>query len=80
MELTIDTFGCDLGTNRIRIPGFGAAALADPNEAREGRSLKITIPATPRNDALLGGARDLRAEPRFNMERHTAVLLDGREK
>ena len=74
MELTIDTFGCDLGTNRIRIPGFGAAALADPNEAREGRSLKITIPATPRNDALLGGARDLRAEPRFNMERHTAVL------
>lgn len=78
MELTIDTFGCDLGTNRIRIPGFGAAALADPNEAREGRSLKITIPATPRNDALVGGARDLRAEPRFNMERHTAVLTaDG---
>ena len=58
MELNIDGKPCDLGSERIAVPGYAAAALADVEAAREGRSLTLTIPATMRNDALAGFARD----------------------
>lgn len=54
MELKIDGQICDLKAGSIAVPGYDAARLADPEACREGRSLKIPIPATPRNDALVG--------------------------
>ena len=74
MELNIDGKPCDLGTERIAVPGYDAAALADVEAAREGRSLTLTIPATPRNDALAGFARDPHTAERFNAALHTAEL------
>ena len=53
MELKIDGQICDLKAGSIAVPGYDAARLADPEACREGRSLKIPIPATPRNDALV---------------------------
>ena len=52
MELNIDGKPCDLGSERIAVPGYDAATLADVEAAREGRSLTLTIPATMRNDSL----------------------------
>lgn len=74
MELKIDAKPCDLGTERIAVPGFDAAKLAGAEAAREGRSLTLTIPATPRNDALAGFARDPHTAERFNAAPHTAEL------
>lgn len=42
--------------------------------AREGRSQEFTLPATPRNEALLGFARDPHTSGRFNASLHRAVL------
>ena len=74
MELNIDGKPCDLGSERIAVPGYDAAALADVEAAREGRSLTLTIPATMRNDALAGFARDPHTAERFNATLHMAVL------
>ena len=84
MELTIDGVRCDLGTQRIAVPGYDAGRLADIDACREGRTLTLTIPATPRNDAALRFARDPYASPRFGEQIHTArishedaTLLEG---
>lgn len=74
MELTIDGRACDLGAARCVVPGYDAARLADPAAAREGRSLRIELPATPRNDAATGFARDPHAFERFNDARHRAAV------
>ena len=74
MELKIDGQICDLKAGSIAVPGYDAARLADPEACREGRSLKIPIPATPRNDALVGFACDPHAAGGFNDALHTAEL------
>lgn len=74
MELSIDRKPCDLGAEKIALPGYEAAKLADAEAAREGRSLTLTIPATPRNDLLAGFARDPHTAERFNAAPHTAEL------
>ena len=74
MELRIDGQPCDLGTQGCAVPGYDAAKLADVEACREGRSLKITIPATPRNDAIMAFAGDPHAADRFNAAPHKAAL------
>lgn len=74
MELTIDGAACDSGTGTPAVPGYTAAKLADIEAAREGRSLELTLPATSRNAALLGFARDPHTATRFNASPHTAEL------
>ena len=74
MELRIDGQPCDLSTKAIAVPGYDAAKLADPEACREGRSLKITIPASCRNDAVVAFAGDPHAAGRFNEALHTAEL------
>jgi hypothetical protein len=74
MELTIDGRLCDLGGERIIAPEYAAAKLADPEAAREGHSLRITIPPTPANDELADFARDPHTAARFNAELHTTRL------
>lgn len=74
MELRIDGQRCDLGPESCAVPGFDAAKLADPQACRDGRRLTITIPATPRNDALTAFARDPHAGTDFNATLHRAEL------
>lgn len=84
MKLTIDGKVCHLGTQSHKLPAYEASKLADVQAARNGRALKITIPATPQNDAIVGFAVDPHTGQRFNSELHTAefsyegaVLLTG---
>lgn len=78
MELTIDSRPCDLGEGALAVPGYDAAKCADIDACREGRSLRLTIPPTARNDALMAFARDPHAAVRFNAAVHTAELTaDG---
>lgn len=74
MELTIDGQVCDLGSIRIAVPGYDAARLSDPDACRTGRRLECRIPATPRNDRLLGSPLDPHAAVRFNDEPHEAAV------
>lgn len=77
MELTIDKQPCDLGAERILLPAWDAAQTADIEACRDGRKWKITIPATPRNDAATGFARELHAVAKFNDAAHEACLSEG---
>lgn len=74
MELTIDGQQCDLGDRLPELPKYDAAALADVDACREGRTLRIVLPVTDRNDAAARFARDPHAATRFNEELHTAEL------
>lgn len=75
MELRIDGRPCDLGGDRCAVPGYDAAKLCGTDGWREGRSMRLTLPVTPRNDAALGFARDPHAAVRFNDAPHRAELL-----
>lgn len=74
MELTIDGRPCDPGGGAVAVPGYSATKLASIEAAREGRSLKLTLPPTSRNAAALGFARDPHTATRFNASLHTARL------
>ncbi len=74
MKLTIDTQTCDLGRQQILIPAYDSAKLADLQAVRSGRSLRVTIPASVRNDAILGFAGDPHAAQKFNAGLHTAEI------
>lgn len=50
--------------------------MADVSACREGRTLTIDLPATPRNEALTCFARDPHAAERFNAAHHRAELTD----
>lgn len=76
MELTIDGRPCDLGTGSCAVPGYDAAKLSDPDAARKGRSVEITIPNTSRNDLLMNDNTDPYAAVQFNDARHSAALSD----
>ncbi|MDE5708229.1 MAG: hypothetical protein K2I32_02055 [Alistipes sp.] len=83
-QLLIDGQPCDLGTAACSVPGYSAARIADVNACREGRSMRIAIPSTPRNGILLGNPRDPHTGSRFNAAPHSAklsaegsVLLEG---
>ncbi|MCM1300632.1 MAG: hypothetical protein NC226_02800 [Bacteroides cellulosilyticus] len=74
MELKIDGQRCDLGGRLPELPKYDAAALADVDACREGRTLRVVLPVTGRNDAAARFARDPYAVARFNDELHTAEL------
>lgn len=74
MELKIDNEPCDLGSDPIAVPGYSAARTESVNAAREGRSLKLSIPVSPRNSFILGWADDTQTFLRFNNSRHSAEL------
>ena len=78
MELKIDGQACDLGTREIAVPGYDAARTEDLDAARSGRSLKVSIPVTKRNETVLGFAADPETASPFNLELHRAELTaDG---
>lgn len=74
MELKIDGFVCDLGTEPVAVPGYDASQTENLDAAREGRSLKLEIPRSNRNDPLLGHACDALSADRFNQSLHRAEL------
>ena len=76
MELRIDGVPCDLGSARIAVPGYAEKKLADIDAAREGRTLRLTIPPTRRNDTVMSDAANPHTGEKFNEELHRAELLD----
>lgn len=74
MELIIDTQPCDLACDHLALPPVDTAAMRDLQAAREGRRLRLVLPATPRNDRLFGFGRDPETARRFNATTHTATL------
>lgn len=73
MELTIDSRAADLAATPA-VPRFDVDALSDLAALRDGRSLKITLPATARNLALFGHADHPNAAGVFNAAAHRASL------
>ena len=74
MELKIDGQICDPGTVPIAVPGYAATEAESIEAAREGRSLTLKIPFSPRNNSLLGWADDAQTAFRFNDTTHSAEL------
>ena len=79
VELYIDSQACDLDAGYIPDKKiFTLDAEADVEQQRSGRSLRLTISSTPRNDALLMHPADPAAADRFNSSYHHAELkVDG---
>lgn len=74
MQLLLDGERCDLGEASFGVPGYAAQKTSDVEACREGRSLRLELPPTPRNHTLLGDPCDPHTGHRFNAARHTAVL------
>ena len=78
MRLFIDQTYCDLATSKITLPKLDLSRLGEVSAHREGRKLRLKLPASRRNDDLFGCARDPETARRFNVDRHTARLeADG---
>jgi len=84
MELRIDGVPCDLGDEPIVVPGYEERKMTEIGAAREGRSLRITLPRSPRNDLQLCDECELYAGERFNgcirygeVRAEGVVLLEG---
>jgi hypothetical protein len=74
VALWIDEQRCDVDSFP-KIPiDFDVANLTKVESEREGRTLELNLPATPRNTRLFGASCDLYATNRFNMEHHTARI------
>ncbi len=74
MKLTIDSIVCDCIEGTSVALDFDAAALGDVESGREGLTLKMTLPATPVNDALFLSADDAHPAQLFNSTWHEAVV------
>ena len=78
VALWIDEQRCDIDSLPTIPIGFDVANLTKVESGREGRTIELTLPATPTNNALFGSSCDLYAAERFNMEHHTArIEKDG---
>lgn len=74
IELWIDGERCDVDRMPTIPIGFDIANLTKAEGAREGRSIELTLPATPANNALFSPSHDLYTTERFNMKHHTAII------
>lgn len=72
--LKIDGAKCDIGNFTTLPLDFDASSLTKVEGARDGRTIELTIPATPANNRLFGSACDIYSTSRFNTEHHTATL------
>lgn len=78
MELRIDNQRCDLPTDFALTLSWEGPANLQAESLREGKSLKIDLPATPTNDTILSDARIPYAPERFNRSLHSATIIhDG---
>ena len=83
VEIILDGKRCDVWEGEALphdIFSLDTARMADIKKQREGRSVELRIPSSPRNDALMGYAADPCCGERFNAEHHEAVVkVDGVE-
>ena len=81
VEVLLDGMPCQLseGYNLPKeVFGLDVQATADVLSQREGRELKLHLPSTPQNDALLKMANDPCAGERFNEQKHEVeIKADG---
>lgn len=77
MELMMDGQRVDLPMEAITIPPTEGDAMADLAAARAGRTLRLTLPATPLNDRLFGHPCDPATATRFNEQLHRARLTEA---
>lgn len=78
MRLWIDETACDLFTQDIPLPKLDLSRLGEVAAHREGRKLRLKLPASRLNDDIFGCSRDPESACRFNEEPHTARLeADG---
>ena len=74
VELWIDNQRCDIGELPALPIDFDIARLTKVEGAREGRTVELTLPATPANNALFDSSLHIDGSARFNLEHHTAHL------
>lgn len=83
VKLLIDSVQCDLNegfTLPDNLFNFNHDDLADVGRLRQGDSITLRIPATRRNDTVLGFAADSHTAVRFNSSYHKALIIsDGCE-
>lgn len=64
-----------MGCGRCTVPGYDASLMTGIDGWRSGRTMRIDLPVTPRNDAILRFARDPHAAERFHDAPHRAEVL-----
>lgn len=84
LRILIDGAPCDTDAQAALALDYDAATLASPESGRSGRTLRLELPSTPTNEALLGTPEDLHAAHPFNAAPHRgavyaddALLLEG---
>ncbi len=84
LRILIDGTPCELDDRPAIALDYDAGALASPVSGRTGRSLRLELPSTRANDALLGSPADLHAAAPFNaalrrggVYADDALLLEG---
>ena len=79
LRVCIDGTECDVSPESLKkLPlNFDVERLRDVEGSRSGRSLTITLPATSRNNALLGSSRNLYNGERFNTSHHLLRIEQG---
>ncbi len=74
VELWIDNQRCDIGELPTLPIDFDIARLTKAEGEREGRTIEMTLPATPANNALFDSSYHLDGSARFNLDHHTAYI------
>lgn len=74
IALWIDEKRCDIDSIPTLPLNFELTSLTKVEGERSGRTIELTLPATPVNDAILGTSHDIFTTKRFNMEHHTARI------
>ena len=72
--LCIDNQRCDLGELPSLPIDFDVARLTKVEGEREGRTIELTLPATPANNALFDSSLHIDGSVRFNLDHHTAYI------
>lgn len=75
MIVMIDSVACDTDVAGSIAVDYDVAALSDVESGREGVTLKLTLPATPRNESLFGVAGELHPAQGFNATWHKAEIV-----
>ena len=78
MRLVIDGQECPFDASQRLGLRWSSAAMRSVDEAREGVSVTLEVPATPLTDRIFGHAHDLCTAVSFNDSEHTArIIADG---
>ena len=76
VRVWIDGRECDVAPKSLeKLPlNFDVEQLRDVEGARNGRTITLSLPASPRNNAILGASQRLYDAERFNEKHHTLLV------